>query len=69
MNKSLDLDAVLQEILDSACSLTDAHYGVTITLDDAGQVEEFLASGVTPARSRRGERMPAFGWWMTTRRP
>ena len=45
INESLDLDTVLQEILDSARSLTDARYGVILTLDDTGQVEDFLASG------------------------
>ncbi len=47
INESLDLDTVLQEILDSARSLTDARYGVIAIFDDAGQVEDFLASGLT----------------------
>ena len=47
INESLDLDTVLQEILDSARSLTDAWCGVMVTLDDKGQVEDFLASGLT----------------------
>ena len=47
INESLDLDAVLQEILDSARSLTDAQYGVIATFDDKGQVEDFLTSGLT----------------------
>ena len=58
INLSLDLDTVLQEILDSACSLTDAHYGVIIALDDSGQVEEFFASGLTPEESRQLWEMP-----------
>ena len=47
INESLDFDTVLQEILDSARSLTDARCGVIVTLDDKGQVEDFLASGLT----------------------
>ena len=47
INESLDLDTILQGILDSARSLTDARYGVITTLDDAGQVEDFLTSGLT----------------------
>ena len=47
INESLDLDTVLQEILDSARSLTNAEYGVIAIFDDAGQVEDFLASGLT----------------------
>ena len=47
INESLDLDTVLQESLDSTRSLTDAQYGVIATFDDAGQVEDFLTSGLT----------------------
>ena len=53
INESLDLDAVLQGILDSARSLTNAHCGVIATLDNAGQVEDFLASGMTTDESQR----------------
>ena len=41
INESLDLDTVLQEILDSARSLTDARCGVIVSLDDKGQVRTF----------------------------
>ena len=47
INESLDLDTVLQRILDSARSLTDAWCGVMVTLDDKGQAEDFLTSGLT----------------------
>ena len=47
INESLDLDTVLQEILDSARSLTNAWSGVIVTLDDKGQVEDSLTSGLT----------------------
>ena len=43
----LDLDTVLQETVDGARSLTGARYGVLAVLDDAGQVEALLASGLT----------------------
>ena len=58
INKSLDLDTILQEILDSARSLTDARYGVITTLDDAGQLEDFLSSGLTAAESQQLWEMP-----------
>ena len=41
INESLNPNTVLQEILDSARSLTDARYGVVATFDDTGQVEAF----------------------------
>ena len=53
INESLDLDTVLQEVLDSARSLTDAWCGVIVTLDDKGQVEDFLASGLTDEETQQ----------------
>ena len=47
INESLDLDTVLQGVLDSARSLTDARYGVITLLDDSGRIQDFLSSGMT----------------------
>ena len=58
INDSLDLDAVLQKALDSARSLTGARYGVMTTLDEAGRVRDFLASGLTPDEAQRLWAMP-----------
>ena len=58
INESLDLDTVLQGVLDSARSLTEARYGVITTLDESGQVEDFLTSGMTPEESRLMWDMP-----------
>ena len=58
INESLDLDAVLQGILDSARSLTEARYGMIATLDDSGQVDAFLASGLTAEESQQLWEMP-----------
>ena len=58
INESLDLDTVLQEILDSARSLTDARSGVIVSLDDKGQVEDFLASGLTDDETQQLFAMP-----------
>ena len=52
INESLDLDAVLQGVLDSARSLTGASYGALVLLDDSGQVEDFLSSGLTAEESQ-----------------
>ena len=48
ISASLDLAVVLQEIVDSACALTGARYGVIVTVDDAGEVQDFVSSGFTP---------------------
>ena len=52
INESLDVDAVLQGVLDSARSLTGASYGVIALFDDAGQVQDFLSSGMTAEEAR-----------------
>ena len=53
INESLELDAVLQGVLDSARSLTGASYGAFVLLDDSGQIEDFLASGLTGEEAQR----------------
>ena len=52
VNESLDYEAVLQGVLDSACSLTGARYGVVVVLDAAGRRLAFC-SGLTAEQSRR----------------
>ena len=53
INESLDFDAVLQSVLDSARSLTGASYGLLTLLDEAGPAADFLSSGMTPAVVQR----------------
>ena len=53
INESLDFDTVLQRVLDSACSLTGARYGVITLLDESGQVQDFVYSGLTPEEANR----------------
>ena len=47
ISSSLDLDVVLQEVVDSARALTGARYGVIVTVDDAGRIDDFVTSGFT----------------------
>ncbi|MCY4557054.1 MAG: response regulator [Chloroflexi bacterium] len=47
INDSLDFDRVLQEVLESARSLTKARYGVMVLFDDALQIQDFMASGMS----------------------
>ena len=52
INASLDLATVLQEAVDSACALTGARYGMIATIDETGEVREFVSSGFTPDEHR-----------------
>ena len=47
INESLDFKTVLQGVLDSARSLTEARYGVITVVDISGQQEDCLSSGLT----------------------
>ncbi len=53
ISSSLDLDTVLQEVVDSARALADARYGVITTDDGAGNVQEFVTSGFSPAEKQQ----------------
>ncbi len=58
INESLDFETVLQGVLDSARSLTGSRYGVITLLDDAGRIQDFLYSGLTPEESRQFAEFP-----------
>ena len=58
INESIDFDTVLQGVLDSACSLTGARYGVITLLDGSGQVQDFVTSGLTQEEHRRFTDLP-----------
>ena len=45
-------------MLDSACSLTGARYGVITLLNESGRIQDFLYSGLTPEESRRFAEFP-----------
>ena len=53
INASLEPDTVLREVLDSARALTGARYGVITTVDEAGQVQDFVTSGIGPEEHRQ----------------
>ena len=53
ISASLDLDTVLHEVVESARALTGARYGAITTVDEAGQPQEFIASGITPDEHRQ----------------
>ena len=53
INESLEYPTVLQGVLDSARSLTEARYGVMTFLDDSGCPRDFLSSGMTAEEDRQ----------------
>ncbi len=58
INESLDFDTVLQRVLDSACSLTGARYGVITLLSESGRIQDMVTSGLTPEEHRRFMELP-----------
>ena len=52
-SSSLDLATVLQEAADSARALTRARYSLIVTIDETGEVREFVTSGLTPDEHRK----------------
>ncbi|MXZ03010.1 MAG: response regulator [Chloroflexi bacterium] len=58
INKSLDFDVVLQEVLDSARSVTGARYGVIAILDGSGQLKDVLCSGMTSEEEQQLRDLP-----------
>ena len=58
INESLDFPAVLQGVLDSACSLTGARFGIITLVDPSGYVEDFLYSGLTPEQTALFTELP-----------
>ena len=58
ITEDLDLDAVLQGVLDGARSLTGARMGGVTILDDSGQLQDFITSGLTDQDHQRFVNLP-----------
>ena len=58
INESLDFDTVLQGVLDSARSLTGARYGVLTLMDDSGDLQDLLFSGMTEEQGLQFDDIP-----------
>ena len=52
ITETLDLETVLQGVVDGACSLTGARHGGITAVDDAGGLQHFITSGLTPEEHR-----------------
>ena len=57
INESLDVAIALQEVVDSARVLCGARYAVIATLDEAGQPQEYVTSGMTPEEQQLLEQL------------
>ena len=55
ISASLDPGAVVQEVVDSARSLTGARYGLITTVDETGRPLRFVTSGMTATEQRHLE--------------
>ena len=55
ISASLDLETVLREVVESARELTGARYGTIVTIDEAGQPQDFVTAGFTREEHRRME--------------
>ena len=61
ISKDLDLDIVLQEVVDNARSLTDAHYSAITIVDSSGELEHLLILGLSPEEKQELLKLPQ-GW-------
>ena len=52
ISEDLDIDVVLQEVVDTARELTGARYGAITTLDDAGELQDLVLSGMSPEQQQ-----------------
>ncbi len=56
ITSSLDLATVLQSVVDAACDLTKARYGILAVFDTSGKITQFFSHGITnDERERIGD--------------
>ena len=58
INESLDLATVLREVVEAACALTAARFGVIATVDETGEVQDFVSAGLTQDEHRKMAQWP-----------
>jgi signal transduction histidine kinase len=70
---SLDPNRVLQQVIDSACELTDARYGALGVFDIRGRVEKFVTHGLSDEERERIGSLPEglgiLGWLQDLQEP
>ena len=50
---SLDLETVLREVVENACTMTGARYGLIVTVDESGLPKDFVTFGLTDEEHHR----------------
>ena len=55
ISASLDVNTVLHEVVESARALTDARQGVITTINDSGQIQDYVTSGFPPDEQKQLE--------------
>ena len=58
INESLDLDAVLRSVVDSARILTGSRFAVILTCTDQNEIDDFVVSGMTDEQTKAFRDMP-----------
>ena len=53
INRSLDFDTVLQDVVDSARTLIGSRYGVMVVFDETGELQSFVTSGFDAEEHQR----------------
>jgi PAS domain S-box-containing protein len=73
ITSTLDLSAVLQSVIDAACSLTAARYGALGVFDDSGRIVEFITHGISQEERDRIGNLPEglglLGWLNDLQQP
>ena len=59
INESLEVATVMREVVEAVCTLTSARYGAIATVDRAGEVQDFVSTGLTQDEHRRLVQWPA----------
>ena len=58
VSENLDLNVVLQEVIESARSLTGARYGALLTYEQSGGIRDFITSGLSPKEIEHLKTLP-----------
>lgn len=61
ISSNLDSGSLLREIVDWACSLTNARYGALLTFNEAGENGELVTRGIAPEHAALIENIPRIG--------